>query len=184
MNTEWIVGRRSVQEALKAGRQLEKLLVAEGAVKGGSAALLKKARERGIPVQQVPRSRLDRLAAGANHQGIVAEAAAYEYARLEDLFRRAEERGEPPFFILLDGIEDPHNLGSILRTADAAGAHGVIIPKRRGRGPYSRRRQSLGRSRGACSRRSGDQSASDGGRAEGGGVVDYREFAGSGNGLG
>ncbi len=131
MNTEWIVGRRSVQEALKAGRELEKLLVAEGAAKGSVASLLKEARERGIPIQRVPRHRLDRLTAGANHQGVVAEAAAYEYARLEDLFRRAEERGEPPFFILLDGIEDPHNLGSILRTADAAGAHGVIIPKRR-----------------------------------------------------
>jgi 23S rRNA (guanosine2251-2'-O)-methyltransferase len=131
MSTEWIVGRRSVQEALRAGRELEKLLVAEGVAKGSVAVLLKKARERGIPVQYVPRNRLDRLTAGANHQGVVAEAAAYRYARLEDLFRRAEERGESPFFILLDGIEDPHNLGSILRTADAAGAHGVIIPKRR-----------------------------------------------------
>lgn len=131
MSTEWIVGRRSVQEALRAGRELEKLLVAEGAAKGGLDALIKKARERGIPIQQVPRSRLDRLAEGANHQGIAAEAAAYKYAELEDLFRRAEERGEKPFFILLDGIGDPHNLGSILRTAEAAGAHGVIIPKRR-----------------------------------------------------
>lgn len=131
MSTEWIVGRRSVQEALRAGRELEKLLVAEGVAKGSVAVLLKNARERGIPVQYVPRNRLDRLTAGANHQGVVAEAAAYRYARLEDLFRRAEERGESPFFILLDGIEDPHNLGSILRTADAAGAHGVIIPKRR-----------------------------------------------------
>lgn len=131
MSTEWIVGRRSVQEALRAGRELEKLLVAEGVAKGSVAVLLKNARDRGIPVQYVPRNRLDRLTAGANHQGVVAEAAAYRYARLEDLFRRAEERGESPFFILLDGIEDPHNLGSILRTADAAGAHGVIIPKRR-----------------------------------------------------
>lgn len=131
MSTEWIVGRRSVQEALRAGRELEKLLVAEGVAKGSVAVLLKSARDRGIPVQYVPRNRLDRLTAGANHQGVVAEAAAYRYARLEDLFRRAEERGESPFFILLDGIEDPHNLGSILRTADAAGAHGVIIPKRR-----------------------------------------------------
>lgn len=131
MSTEWIVGRRSVQEALRAGRELEKLLVAEGVAKGSVAVLLKNARDRGIPVQYVPRNRLDRLTAGANHQGVVAEAAEYRYARLEDLFRRAEERGESPFFILLDGIEDPHNLGSILRTADAAGAHGVIIPKRR-----------------------------------------------------
>jgi len=134
MNTEWIVGRRSVLEAMKAGRELEKLLVAEGAAKGGLADLIRQARQKGIPVQQVPRSRLDRLAEGANHQGVAAEAAAYKYARLEDLFRRAEEREEAPFFILLDGIEDPHNLGSILRTADAAGAHGVIIPKRRAAG--------------------------------------------------
>jgi len=134
MNTEWIVGRRSVLEAMKAGRELEKLLVAEGAAKGGLAELIRQARQKGIPVQQVPRSRLDRLAEGANHQGVAAEAAAYKYARLEDLFRRAEEREEAPFFILLDGIEDPHNLGSILRTADAAGAHGVIIPKRRAAG--------------------------------------------------
>jgi 23S rRNA (guanosine2251-2'-O)-methyltransferase len=95
---------------------------------------LQKAKEEGIPFQWVPRARLDQLAGGGNHQGVMAQVAAYEYVSVDDLFRRAEERGEAPFFLLLDGIEDPHNLGSILRTADAAGVHGVIIPKRRAAG--------------------------------------------------
>jgi 23S rRNA (guanosine2251-2'-O)-methyltransferase len=133
MNDEWVMGRHSVKEALTSGRSTDKLLVAEGAVKGkgGIGEILRLAQERGIPVSQVPRRRLDQLAEGGNHQGVMAQVASFDYARLEDIFARAESRGEAPFFLLLDGIEDPHNLGSILRTADAAGVHGVIIPKRR-----------------------------------------------------
>lgn len=108
-------------------------MVAEGADqgRGGIGPLIHKARKRGIPVQQVPRKKLDSLAEGDNHQGVIAQTEPYRYVTLDDLFQRAERRGTPPFFLLLDGIEDPHNLGSILRTADAAGVHGVVIPKRR-----------------------------------------------------
>jgi 23S rRNA (guanosine2251-2'-O)-methyltransferase len=130
MNTEWIMGRQSVHEALKAGREMEKVLIAEGTGKGVQP-LVRMAKERGIPVQRAPRNRLDQLVDGGHHQGVLALVSAYHYATVDELFERAQSRGEPPFFVLLDGIEDPHNLGSILRTADAAGVHGVIIPKRR-----------------------------------------------------
>ncbi|SDW89199.1 23S rRNA (guanosine2251-2'-O)-methyltransferase [Marininema mesophilum] len=131
MGNEWVIGRQAVKETLKAGRDMEKLLVAEGASKGSLAALLVEAKKGGVLVQEVPRKKLDQVAEGENHQGVAALVAAYEYATVDDLFRRAEEKGEDPFFLILDGIEDPHNLGSILRTADASGVHGVIIPKRR-----------------------------------------------------
>ncbi|EGK09709.1 23S rRNA (guanosine(2251)-2'-O)-methyltransferase RlmB [Kroppenstedtia eburnea] len=136
MENEWVIGRRAVMEALKAGRSMGKLLVAEGAGrgKGGLGPLLEEARRQGVDVQQVPRQTLDRVAAGLNHQGVAAQAEPWRYAELEELFQRAEERDEPPFILLLDGIEDPHNLGSILRTADASGVHGVVIPKRRAAG--------------------------------------------------
>ncbi|MDR6226981.1 23S rRNA (guanosine(2251)-2'-O)-methyltransferase RlmB [Desmospora profundinema] len=133
MEREWVMGRQPVREALVAGRQTEKLLVAEGVHrgKGGIGPLMELAKEQGVPVQTVPRRKLDQLAQGGNHQGVMAQVASHDYASVEELFRHAEERGEAPFFLLLDGIEDPHNLGSILRTADAAGVHGVVIPKRR-----------------------------------------------------
>jgi 23S rRNA (guanosine2251-2'-O)-methyltransferase len=129
--SDWILGRHSVQEALRSGRPIEKILFAEGIQTKNIQELLKQVQEQKIPFQWVPRAKLDQLAGGGNHQGVMAQVAAYGYASVDDLFQRAEERGEPPFFVLLDGIEDPHNLGSILRTADAAGVHGVIIPKRR-----------------------------------------------------
>ncbi|AUS07611.1 23S rRNA (guanosine(2251)-2'-O)-methyltransferase RlmB [Laceyella sacchari] len=129
--SDWILGRHAVLEALRSGREVEKILLADGIQKGNIQEILKKSKNEGIPTQFVPRARLDQLAEGGNHQGVMAQVAAYRYASLEDLFRRAEERKEMPFFILLDGLEDPHNLGSVLRTADAVGAHGVIIPKRR-----------------------------------------------------
>lgn len=132
--SDWAFGRHTVLEALRSGREIEKILLAEGINKNSIQEILRKAREKKIPVQWVPRARLDQLAEGNNHQGVLAQVAAYNYATVDDLFRRAEERGEPPFFVLLDGIEDPHNLGSILRSADAAGVHGVIIPKRRAAG--------------------------------------------------
>lgn len=133
MENEWVIGRQAVREALEAGRSMGKLWIAEGAGKGkgGLGPLMEKAQQRGIDVQQVPRQTLNRVAAGGNHQGVAAQVEAWRYADLEELYQQAEKREEPPFFLLLDGVEDPHNLGSILRTADAAGVHGLVIPKRR-----------------------------------------------------
>ncbi|MFX3618289.1 MAG: 23S rRNA (guanosine(2251)-2'-O)-methyltransferase RlmB [Sporolactobacillus sp.] len=128
MNDEWIVGRHPVEEAIRSGREINKVwLNKEGKGYGGLLDLIKK---NGIAVQFVPKQKLEQLAKTVQHQGVVASIAAYRYAELDDLFQLAESRGEPPFFIMLDNIEDPHNLGSILRTADASGCQGVIIPKR------------------------------------------------------
>lgn len=129
--SDWILGRHAVLEALRSGREVEKILLAEGIQKRSIQEILTRSKDEQIPMQFVPRARLDQLSEGGNHQGVLAQVAAYQYASLDDLFRRAEQQKEMPFFILLDGLEDPHNLGTILRTADAVGAHGVIIPKRR-----------------------------------------------------
>ena len=118
-------------EALRSGRDMNKVWVAEGVKKAGIAELLQLAKEAGIIVQFVPKNKVDQLTDGANHQGIAASVAAYRYAEIDELFERAASRNEDPFFLILDELEDPHNLGSILRTADATGVHGVIIPKRR-----------------------------------------------------
>ncbi|MDD9150501.1 MULTISPECIES: 23S rRNA (guanosine(2251)-2'-O)-methyltransferase RlmB [unclassified Sporolactobacillus] len=129
MNDEWIVGRHPVSEAIRSGREINKVwLNKEGR---GFSGLLELIKENGIAVQFVPKQKLDQLSPSAQHQGVVASVAAYRYSGLSDLFNLAKKRGEPPFFLMLDNIEDPHNLGSILRTADASGCHGVIIPKRR-----------------------------------------------------
>lgn len=125
-----LIGRNPVMEALKSGRQIMKLLVQKDG-EGSIRKIVAMAREKNVPVQTVDRSLLDRTACGGRHQGLVAYVSDYEYSEVEDILRRAEEKGEPPFIMILDGIEDPHNLGAIIRTADAAGAHGVIIPKRR-----------------------------------------------------
>ena len=125
-----LIGRNPVMEALKSGRGITKLMVlkdAEGSVK----KILGMAHDKNIPVQTVDRTVLDRAAYGGPHQGVVAHASDYEYSEVSDILELAAEKNEPPFIIILDGIEDPHNLGAIIRTADAAGAHGVIIPKRR-----------------------------------------------------
>ncbi|MBQ2780984.1 MAG: 23S rRNA (guanosine(2251)-2'-O)-methyltransferase RlmB [Clostridia bacterium] len=127
---EWIVGRNAVAEALRAGRAIDRLLVAKGDRNGRILPLVAQCRERGIPIKETDARRLDELC-GTNHQGIAAVAACKAYATVEDILALAAERGEPPFVILCDELEDPHNLGAILRTAEAAGAHGVIIPKRR-----------------------------------------------------
>lgn len=124
-----IEGRNAVTELLKSGRAVDKIFVVEGANRAGDIIAL--AREAGIPVTQCDRRKLDGMSQTGNHQGIIAQAAAHEYVSLDDLFKRAEEKGETPLFVVCDGIEDPHNLGAILRSAEAAGAHGVIIPKRR-----------------------------------------------------
>lgn len=126
-----LIGRNPVLEALKNDRPVDKLLVAAGAREGSINKILGMARDRRIPVLQTARATLDRLAAGRPHQGVIAYVSAYAYATLEDVFALAESRGEPPLLILLDNLEDPHNLGAILRTADGAGAHGVILPRRR-----------------------------------------------------
>ena len=129
-NGEMIAGKNPVLEALRSGREINKLWIAEGVKKAGINELLDLARERGVLVQFVPKKKVDQLT-DANHQGIVASVAAYKYAELDDLFNAASAKNEDPFFIILDELEDPHNLGSIMRTADAIGVHGIIIPKRR-----------------------------------------------------
>lgn len=129
-DNEVIMGRNPVIEALKSGRSVNKVMVTEQIQGSTFQKINQLAREAGTIVQKVPRSKLDQMQVG-NHQGVVAYVASYSYASLEDIFDRAEQRGEDPFFILLDELEDPHNLGSILRSADATGVHGVIIPKRR-----------------------------------------------------
>lgn len=132
MDDDWIIGRHPVAEAIHSGREINKVwLNKEGR---GLGELLDLIKSSGIAVQFVPRKKLDQLAHSQQHQGVVASVAAYRYAALPDLFAAAEKKGEPPFFIMLDNIEDPHNLGSILRTADASGCHGIIIPKRRSAG--------------------------------------------------
>lgn len=129
-NSEWIIGKNPVLEALRAERDINKIWIAEGSNKGQMQQVIGLAKQAGVIVQYVPKQKLDHTVSG-NHQGVAASVAAYQYAEIEDLFNKAAEKNEDPFFLILDEIEDPHNLGSILRTADAAGAHGVIIPKRR-----------------------------------------------------
>lgn len=126
---EMIAGKNPVLEALRAGREINKLWIADGVKKTGIQELIDLAKERGVLVQFVPKQKVDKLA--DNHQGIVASVAAYQYAEIEDLFNAAKAKNEDPFFLILDELEDPHNLGSIMRTADAIGVHGIIIPKRR-----------------------------------------------------
>jgi 23S rRNA (guanosine2251-2'-O)-methyltransferase len=130
MNQDIIIGKNPVIEALKSQRDINKILIAEGSQRGQMQQITKLAKEANVLVQFVPKKKLDQISEG-NHQGVIAYVAAYQYAQLDDLFAIAEKKQEPPFFLLLDEIEDPHNLGSIMRTADAAGAHGIIIPKRR-----------------------------------------------------
>ncbi|HHY71833.1 MAG TPA: 23S rRNA (guanosine(2251)-2'-O)-methyltransferase RlmB [Bacillus bacterium] len=128
--SEWIIGKNPVLEALRAERDINKIWIAEGAGRGQMQQVIQLAKQAGVIVQYVPKQKLDQTVSG-NHQGVAASVAAYQYAELDDLFSAAAARNEDPFFLILDEIEDPHNLGSILRTADAAGVHGVIIPKRR-----------------------------------------------------
>ncbi|HWI66389.1 MAG TPA: 23S rRNA (guanosine(2251)-2'-O)-methyltransferase RlmB [Symbiobacteriaceae bacterium] len=129
-----IEGRIPVLEALKAGREINKLLVAKGAREGSILQVIGVAREQGVIIQEVDRARLDTLAPGRNHQGVIAMVAAHTYAEVDDIFAAAQAKGEDPLILVLDGIEDPQNLGSLLRTADAVGAHGIIIPERRAAG--------------------------------------------------
>lgn len=127
-----VAGRNAVRELLKSGAAIDKILVSGR--EGSIVALVAEAKERGIPVVNAEPSKLDYIAKGAHHQGIVAYAAQKEYSSVEDILAIAEERGEKPLIVIADGVEDPHNLGALIRCAECAGAHGVIIPKRHSSG--------------------------------------------------
>ena len=131
VNENLIEGRNAVMEAFRAGRPIDKLFVLNGCQDGSVRSIVREAKKHDTIIQFVEKERLSQLSETGRHQGVVAIAAAYEYSEVEDMLKLAEAKGEDPFIILLDNIEDPHNLGAIIRTANLAGAHGVIIPKRR-----------------------------------------------------
>ncbi len=126
-----IEGRNAVIEAYRSGKPIEKLYIQDGCQDGPVMTIKREARKHETPIKYVERERLDQMSETGRHQGVIAVAGAYEYAELEDILKAAREKGEPPFLFLLDNIEDPHTLGAIIRTANLAGAHGVIIPKNR-----------------------------------------------------
>ncbi|MBF8983465.1 23S rRNA (guanosine(2251)-2'-O)-methyltransferase RlmB [Lutibacter sp. B2] len=126
-----IEGRNPVIEVLKSDRDIDKIMIANGAEKGSMQIIIGKAKDRGITIQYVDRKKIDQLSETHAHQGVIAFAAAHNYVEVSDILKRAQDQGEDAFIIILDEITDPHNLGSIIRTADACGAHGIIIPKRR-----------------------------------------------------
>lgn len=128
---DMVAGRNAVMEALKSSRSVNKLMIANGSTEGSIKEIIAVAKEKGINIQYWDRSKLDSIARGIRHQGVLAQVAPVQYAELEDILQVAKDRNEPPFIVLLDELEDPHNLGAILRTADAAGVHGVLIPKHR-----------------------------------------------------
>ena len=126
-----IEGRNAVLEAFRSGRTIDKLFVLDGCKDGPVQSIMREAKKHDTIVNFVTKERLDQLSETKKHQGVIAMAAAYGYSTVDEILARAEEKGEPPFLVLLDNIEDPHNIGAIIRTANLAGAHGVIIPKRR-----------------------------------------------------
>lgn len=126
-----IEGRNAVLEAFRSGKAIDKVFVLDGCQDGPVATIRREAKKQDAVIKFVTRERLDQMSETGKHQGVIAYAAAYEYAQVEDMLKLAQERKEPPFLFLLDSIEDPHNLGAIIRTANLAGAHGVIIPKNR-----------------------------------------------------
>ncbi len=127
---EVVAGRNPVVEVLSGERDVERIFIADGA-EGSVSKIVALAREQGIIVDFVPKEKIDAMAPGVKHQGVVAKVSEYKYAEMDDVFARAEASGEDPFIIILDEISDPHNLGAIIRTAECAGAHGIVIPKRR-----------------------------------------------------
>ncbi|MCI8667962.1 MAG: 23S rRNA (guanosine(2251)-2'-O)-methyltransferase RlmB [Lachnospiraceae bacterium] len=129
-----IEGRNAVIEAFRSGKTIDKVYLQDGCHDGPLNTISREARKKDTIVQYVPKERLDQMSQTGKHQGVIAMAAAYEYATVEDILQAAKDRGEPPFIIILDNIEDPHNLGAIIRTANLSGAHGIIIPKRRAAG--------------------------------------------------
>lgn len=126
-----IEGRNPVLEAIRAGKTLDRVFVLDGSQDGPIRTIIRLARKSGCQISFVDRKRLDEISPTGKHQGVIAYAAAYAYSTVDDILKRAEEKGEDPFIIMLDGIEDPHNLGAIIRTANITGAHGVIIHKNR-----------------------------------------------------
>lgn len=126
-----IEGRNAVLEAFRSGKTIDKLFIQDGCQDGPVLSVKREAKKQDTLIKYVTKERLDQMSGTGKHQGVIAVAAAYEYAEVEDILRTAREKGEPPFVLLLDNIEDPHNLGAIIRTANLAGAHGVIIPKNR-----------------------------------------------------
>lgn len=129
--SEQIEGRNAVLEAFRSGRCVDKLFILDGCQDGPVRTIAREARKKDTIINYVSKERLDQLSETRAHQGVIAQVAAYEYSTVEEILAKAEEKGEPPFLVLLDNVEDPHNLGAIIRTVNLAGAHGVIIPKRR-----------------------------------------------------
>ena len=132
--SEQIEGRNAVLEAFRSGRCVDKLFILDGCQDGPVRTIAREARKKDTIINYVSKERLDQLSETRAHQGVIAQVAAYEYSTVEEILEKAEEKGEPPFLVLLDNVEDPHNLGAIIRTANLAGAHGVIIPKHRASG--------------------------------------------------
>ncbi|MCR5716923.1 MAG: 23S rRNA (guanosine(2251)-2'-O)-methyltransferase RlmB [Lachnospiraceae bacterium] len=130
-NATYIEGRNAVLEAFRSEKTIDRIYVQDGLQDGPILTIKREAKKQDAMIKYVDKERLDQMSQTGKHQGVIAVAAAYRYAELDELFAKAEQKGEPPFFILLDEIEDPHNLGAIIRTANLAGAHGVIIPKNR-----------------------------------------------------
>lgn len=133
-NDNMVIGRNAVAELLKSGREIENIIIANGSREGSINKIVAAARERGIVIKEADSRKLDFMCGGANHQGVVANVPAHEYSSVEDILAAAEKRKEAPFIIICDEIEDSRNLGAIIRTAEACGVHGVIIPKRRNAG--------------------------------------------------
>ncbi len=134
MQESIIEGRNAVTEALRSGQPIDRIYILDGSSDGPVSTIKREARKRDLQIRYVAKERLDQMSETGRHQGVIAYAAAYEYAQVEDILKAAGDKGEDPFILLLDGIEDPHNLGAIIRTANLAGAHGVIIPKNRATG--------------------------------------------------
>jgi len=126
-----IEGRNAVMEAFKSGKTIDKIFILDGCTDGAVSSIRREAKKSGCIMKFVSRERLDQISTTGKHQGVIAYAAAYHYSEIDDIFKKAKEKGEDPFVFILDNIEDPHNLGAIIRSANVAGAHGVIIPKNR-----------------------------------------------------
>lgn len=131
MKEQYIVGRNPVLEILKGEKKIEKILILKGGLKGSINKIIAIARDRNITIEEVDRTKLDHISQGNIHQGVAALIGPYKYSTVDEILKKANKLNQPPFLLILDGIEDPHNLGAILRTAECAGVHGVIIPKRR-----------------------------------------------------
>lgn len=131
INKNQLEGRNAVLELLRSGRDIEKIIIQNGNAEGTIRRILAMAKEQGVVVQEVVKQKLDDMSQTKNHQGIIALVPEHDYVEVSDILKRAEEKGEKPFIVILDNITDPHNLGAVIRTAECAGAHGVIIPKRR-----------------------------------------------------